>query len=281
MQLRSRGSVLDLSVPRIMGVLNITPDSFYEGSRYATVDMALRRAQEMVEAGVAIIDVGGESTRPGSSTEFSEQQELERVLPVIEGIRRYFDVWISVDTSRPQVIREVTAAGVHLINDIRALQVPGALEAVAESDLPVCLMHMQKQPDNMQEAPHYDDVVAEVKQFLQAQIDRCMAAGISRERLVLDPGFGFGKTLTHNCQLLGNLHSFHKFNLPLLVGMSRKTMVGQILNLPPEKRLTGSLACAVIAAMQGMHILRVHDVTETIEAVRIVEAVHNSLNQDT
>ncbi|UHM92840.1 dihydropteroate synthase [Rahnella victoriana] len=271
MHLTAREFTLDLTFPQVMGILNVTPDSFSDGGRHNTLDLALRHAQAMVDAGATILDIGGESTRPGAA-EVSEDEELARVVPVVEAIARRFDVWISVDTSKASVIREAANAGMHLINDIRSLQEPGALQAAAETGLPVCLMHMQGDPKTMQQSPHYDNVVAQVDQYFVEQIARCVNAGIPKNKLLLDPGFGFGKNLEHNYQLLARLAEFHHFGLPLLVGMSRKSMVGQLLHVSPEKRVTGSVACAVIAAMQGAQIVRVHDVKETGEAMRIVEA---------
>jgi dihydropteroate synthase len=271
MHLTARESILDLTFPQVMGILNVTPDSFSDGGRHNTLDLALRHAQAMIDAGATILDIGGESTRPGAA-EVSEEEELARVVPVVEAIARRFDVWISVDTSKASVIREAASAGMHLINDIRSLQEPGALQAAAETGLPVCLMHMQGDPKTMQHAPRYDNVVAQVDQYFVEQIARCVNAGIPKSKLLLDPGFGFGKNLEHNYQLLARLAEFHHFGLPLLVGMSRKSMVGQLLHVSPEKRVTGSIACAVIAAMQGAQIVRVHDVKETVEAMRIVEA---------
>jgi len=254
-----------------MGILNVTPDSFSDGGRHNDLVQALTHANAMINAGATIIDIGGESTRPGAD-EVSVEQELERVIPVVEAISQRFEVWISVDTSKPEVIREAAKAGAHLINDIRSLQEPGALEAAAATGLPVCLMHMQGEPKTMQQSPQYGDFLKDVETFFIEQIARCEAAGIKKTQLLLDPGFGFGKNLSHNCQLLAHLADFHRFGLPLLVGMSRKSMIGQLLNVGPSQRLTGSLACAVIAAMQGAHILRVHDVKETVEAMRVVEA---------
>jgi dihydropteroate synthase len=271
MHLTARESTLDLTFPQVMGILNVTPDSFSDGGRHNTLDLALRHAQAMVDAGATILDIGGESTRPGAA-EVSEEEELARVVPVVEAIAQRFDVWISVDTSKAPVIREAANAGMHMINDIRSLQEPGALQAAAETGLPVCLMHMQGDPKTMQHAPHYDNVVSQVDQYFVDQIARCVNAGIPKNKLLLDPGFGFGKNLEHNYQLLARLAEFHHFALPLLVGMSRKSMVGQLLHVSPEKRVTGSVACAVIAAMQGAQIVRVHDVKETVEAMRIVEA---------
>ena len=271
MQLVARDSTLDLSCPHIMGILNVTPDSFSDGGKHNKLDAALLHVQEMVNAGATLIDIGGESTRPGA-TEVSTEEELDRVVPVVEAIAKRFDVWISVDTSKPEVMTASAQAGAHLINDIRALQEPGALEAAAATGLPVCLMHMQGMPKTMQHKPHYDDLMQDIGNFLQQQIDRCMNANIPKSKLLLDPGFGFGKNLAHNYALLARLSELHRFELPLLVGMSRKSMIGQILNVPPAQRVHGSIACAVIAAMQGAQIIRVHDVKETADAMRIVEA---------
>lgn len=275
MKLYARDSVLDLSHPHVMGILNVTPDSFSDGGKHNELIQALTHANEMINAGATIIDVGGESTRPGA-TEVSVQQELDRVMPVVEAIAQRFEVWISVDTSKPDVIRESARAGAHIINDIRSLQEPGALAAAAETGLPVCLMHMQGEPKTMQQAPQYQNILQDVDTFFVEHIARCEAAGIKKSQLLLDPGFGFGKNLSHNYQLLAHLADYNHFGLPLLVGMSRKSMVGQLLNVGPSQRLTGSLACAVIAAMQGAHILRVHDVKETVEAMRVVEATQSA-----
>ncbi|WP_145508482.1 dihydropteroate synthase [Yersinia alsatica] len=271
MKLIARDRVLDLTHPQVMGILNVTPDSFSDGGHHNNLDKALQHAQLMLSAGATLIDIGGESTRPGAA-EVSEQEELDRVVPVVEALAKRFDVWLSVDTSKAAVITESAGVGAHLINDIRSLQEPGALEAAAKTGLPVCLMHMQGQPQSMQQSPHYDDLMADVNQFFEHHIERCVAAGIAKSKLLLDPGFGFGKNLAHNYQLLAHLAELHHFGLPLLVGMSRKSMVGQMLNVPPQQRVIGSVACAVIAAMQGAQIVRVHDVKETVEAMRIVEA---------
>ncbi len=271
MKLYAHGSTLDLSHPHVMGILNVTPDSFSDGGKHNQLIDAVKHANAMINAGATIIDVGGESTRPGAS-EVSVDEELSRVIPVVEAVAQRFEVWVSVDTSKPEVIRESARAGAHIINDIRSLTEPGALDAAAQTGLPVCLMHMQGEPRTMQNAPHYDDVFASVNRYFVEQIARCEAAGIAKENLLLDPGFGFGKNLHHNYQLLARLSEFHHFELPLLVGMSRKSMVGQLLNVGPAERLSGSLACAVIAAMQGANIIRVHDVKETVEAMRVVEA---------
>ncbi|MRT49445.1 dihydropteroate synthase [Raoultella sp. RIT712] len=271
MKLAAQGSILDLSHPHVMGILNVTPDSFSDGGTHNSLVEAVKHANLMINAGATIIDIGGESTRPGA-LDVSVEEELARVIPVVEAIAQRFEVWISVDTSKPEVIRESARAGAHIINDIRSLTEPGALEAAAQTGLPVCLMHMQGQPKTMQEAPKYDDVFADVVHFFTEHIVRCEQAGIAKEKLLLDPGFGFGKNLSHNYELLARLGEFHHFGLPLLVGMSRKSMVGQLLNVGPTERLSGSLACAVIAAMQGAQIIRVHDVKETVKALRVVEA---------
>ncbi|MFR6752517.1 dihydropteroate synthase [Klebsiella pasteurii] len=271
MKLVAQGSTLDLSHPHVMGILNVTPDSFSDGGTHNTLVEAVKHANLMINAGATIIDIGGESTRPGAA-DVSVEEELARVIPTVEAIAQRFEVWISVDTSKPEVIRESARVGAHIINDIRSLTEPGALEAAAETGLPVCLMHMQGQPKTMQDAPKYADVFADVGRFFVEHIVRCERAGIAKDKLLLDPGFGFGKNLSHNYELLARLGEFHHFGLPLLVGMSRKSMVGQLLNVGPTERLSGSLACAVIAAMQGAQIIRVHDVKETVEALRVVEA---------
>jgi dihydropteroate synthase len=261
---------LDLSHPVVMAILNVTPDSFSDGGLYKTIDDAIARAQEMIAAGVAIIDIGGESTRPGA-TEVALQDELQRTIPVIKAIRAISDVWISIDTSKAEVMRQAVAAGADIINDVRALTEPGALQAAAECQVPVCLMHMQGQPDTMQLNPSYDRVVDDVSQFLQRRVAACEQAGIPRERLVLDPGFGFGKTLDDNYQLLNQLERFHQLGLPLLVGLSRKSMIFNLLEKTPAESLAGSIACATIAAQKGAQIIRVHDFNQTVDALKIVQ----------
>lgn len=269
---------LDLSRPRVMGILNVTPDSFSDGGRHAGVEAALAHARRMVAEGADLVDVGGESTRPGAAP-VSVQQELDRVVPVVERIAREIDTCISVDTSTPEVIQAVAAAGAHLLNDVRALARPGALAAAASSGLPVCLMHMRGEPDSMQQAPHYEDVVAEVMAFLRARMDACLAAGIAADRLLVDPGFGFGKNLAHNLALLARLQAFAALDAPLLVGLSRKSMIGAVLGdaagvpRPVDGRLHGSLAAAVVAAMKGAAIIRVHDVAATADALALVAAL--------
>lgn len=276
MQLDCAGKVLDLSTPRVMGILNLTPDSFSDGGRFNRFDAALRHAEEMVAEGADIIDVGGESTRPGAAA-VSTAEELDRVIPVIEKLASCVPVPISVDTSKPEVMREAVKAGAGLINDVQALQAEGALKAAAGTGAPVCLMHMQGDPRTMQIEPRYRDVVAEVRAFLLDRAALCVAAGIPREKLLLDPGFGFGKTLAHNLKLLRELSVLTAIGLPVLVGLSRKSMIGRLLGgdspAPVEKRLYGSIAAAVIAARSGARILRVHDVKPTVEAMRIVSAI--------
>ena len=272
MKLTARGQTLSLATPQVMGILNVTPDSFSDGGTHNTPVQALAHARRMILEGAVIIDIGGESTRPGAA-EVNPEQEAERVIPVVEAIARESDVWISVDTSKALVIREAAKAGAHIINDIRSLTEPGALQAAAISGLPVCVMHMQGEPRTMQQAPHYQNVVHDVYAYLDAQVARCMAAGIEKNHIILDPGFGFGKTLAHNYQLLDKLDEFHKLGLPVLAGMSRKSMIGQLMDLPPDERVAGSVACAVIAAMKGAHIIRVHDVKETVQAMKVVEAI--------
>lgn len=254
--------------PQIMGILNVTPDSFSDGGAYDTVDRALSQALAMVEQGADIIDIGGESTRPGAKSVTAEQ-ELQRVIPVIEAIRQESDIPISVDTSKPEVMEAAVDAGANLINDVRALQEKGALEMAATLNVPVSLMHMQGQPRTMQGDPHYDDVVEDVIGFLRGRIADCELAGIPRSRLLVDPGFGFGKRLDHNLQLLKELGRFSALGAPLLVGISRKSMVGALLgDLPVEERLFGSVGAAVVAVERGADIVRVHDVRETREALQ-------------
>lgn len=266
------GRALDLSGPRVMGILNITPDSFSDGGRYVDRCAALRRAREMVSEGAAVIDVGGESTRPGSR-EVSEGEELDRVIPIIEAIAAELPVPISVDTSKPGVMREAVRSGAGLINDVHALRRPGALEAAAALGVPVCLMHMQGEPRTMQAAPVYRDVVGEVRDFLAARADACIAAGIPRQRLLLDPGFGFGKTLDHNLRLLKHLEAIVDLGWPVLVGLSRKSMIGALLDASTGERLHGGVGAAVVALCRGARLVRTHDVKETWEAVRVAAAV--------
>ena len=264
---------LDLSAPRVMGILNVTPDSFSDGGRFTVLDNALRHAEQMLNEGAALVDVGGESTRPGAAP-VSEAEELERVVPVIEAIVQRLDVAVSVDTSNAEVIRASAQAGAHLVNDVRALTRPGALAAAAASGLPVCLMHMNGEPQVMQAAPHYDRPIEDaVVEYLAQRIAACEAAGIGREKLLLDPGFGFGKTFEHNFRLLNRLERLHELELPLLTGLSRKRMIGEATgNSVADERIAGSVSGAVICALKGAKILRVHDVKQTTEALRVVIA---------
>jgi dihydropteroate synthase len=263
---------LDLAHPQVMGILNVTPDSFSDGGRFGRRDAALRHAEAMVDAGASLIDVGGESTRPGARA-VSPAEELERVAPIIEAIAAELDVIVSVDTSTPAVMREAARLGVGLINDVRSLQRDGALGAAADSGLPVCLMHMRGEPTTMQQNPQYPDVLVEVRDFLGERMAACVAAGIALERLILDPGFGFAKTQEHNLRLFKHLESLHELGRPLLVGVSRKSMIGRALGREVDERLYGSLALAALAITKGAHILRVHDVPETVDVVRMLAAV--------
>ena len=272
MEIDCNGRPLDLSHPRVMGILNVTPDSFSDGGRFLALEAALDQARAMAAAGAAVIDVGGESTRPGAAP-VSEAEELERVIPVIEVLHREIDLPISVDTSKPAVMREAVRAGAGLINDVNALRAPGALETAAEAGVPVCLMHMQGEPRTMQQNPSYRDVVAEVRDFLSERIAACEAAGIPAERLLVDPGFGFGKTLDHNLTLLRRLQELTSLGRPLLVGLSRKSMLGTLTGRPVEQRQAASVAAAVLAAERGAAIIRVHDVAETVDALAVTRAV--------
>ncbi len=276
MILQANQKTLSLDTPQVMGIVNVTPDSFSDGGKFNSVDAALEQVEAMIASGVTIVDIGGESTRPGAP-DVELQEELERVIPVIQAIRERFDVWISVDTSKAEVMRQAVAAGADIINDVRALQEPGALEVAAEAGVPICLMHMQGQPRTMQANPTYEDLLTDVAQFLQERISACEAVGITREQLILDPGFGFGKTLEHNYHLLAHLDKFHQFGLPVLAGMSRKSMIFKLLDKAPADCLVGSLACATLAAVKGAQIIRVHDAAETVEAMKIVQMMQSNL----
>ncbi|MEZ8740044.1 dihydropteroate synthase [Photobacterium swingsii] len=278
MILTNKDKTLDLSYSHAMGILNVTPDSFSDGGRFNQFDNALRHVERMLAAGVSIIDIGGESTRPGAA-DVSLTEELDRVIPVIEAIHQRFDCWVSIDTSKAQVMTAAVNAGADLINDVRALQEPGALAAAAAANVPVCLMHMQGQPRTMQHQPSYENLLTDVSRFLAERIQACEQAGIAKEQLLLDPGYGFGKTIEHNYQLLAHLEQFHQFGLPLLVGMSRKSMVFKLLDKKPAECVAGSLACAAIAAMKGAQIIRVHDVEETVDVLKVCQMTKMQMNQ--
>ena len=268
MILDCKGKSLDLTHPQIMGILNVTPDSFSDGGQFFGEDVALKQAKQMVADGATIVDVGGESTRPGATT-VSVEREIERVIPVIEAIESEIDVVISIDTSKPEVMRAAIAAGAGLINDVQALRVNGALDAAFELEVPVCLMHAQGTPKTMQERPHYEDVVAEVTSFLLERVEICEAHGIKRDKLIVDPGFGFGKRARHNLRLMKYLERIVHLDLPVLVGISRKSIIGELLKVPMEERLAGSLAMASLAVWKGAKLIRTHDVKETAQAVNL------------
>jgi len=258
---------------RVMGVINTTPDSFSDGGLYDTTEKAFRHAQQLIADGADMLDVGGESTRPGSRNADLDE-ELERTVPLIKAVREVSDIPISIDTSKPEVMRQAIGAGATLINSIWALRQENSLEVAAELGVPVCLMHMQGTPETMQKIPSYNDVVSEVMDFLQQRIDAATKAGIRQENIIVDPGFGFGKTLRHNLLLLKSLAKFKSLGVPLLVGLSRKSMIGTILDKPVDQRLYGSISTAVIAAMLGADIIRVHDVPQTIDAIAVVNALN-------
>ncbi|MBP8185415.1 MAG: dihydropteroate synthase [Pseudomonas sp.] len=264
--------ILDLTRPQVMGILNVTPDSFSDGGRFHLRDAALRHAEAMVAAGASLIDVGGESTRPGALP-VSAEQELQRVAPIVEAIAAELDVIISVDSSTPAVMLEAARLGAGLLNDVRALRRDGALAAAAATGLPVCLMHMQGEPGNMQQNPLYENLIAEVCEFFTQRLAACVAAGIEADRLILDPGFGFAKNLQHNLSLFKHLPALQVFARPLLVGVSRKSMIGQALSREVDQRLAGGLALAALAVVKGAKILRVHDVPETVDVLRMIAAV--------
>lgn len=266
---------LDVTRPRVMGIVNVTPDSFSDGGRYAAADRAIAHGLELVSQGADILDVGGESTRPGA-VPVSLEEELRRVLPVVEALAAQSGVPVSVDTYKPEVMRAALAAGASMINDVYALRQPGAVEAVASSHAAVCLMHMRGTPQTMQDDPQYHDVVAEVQEFLAARLAACEAAGISRDRIVVDPGFGFGKRSVHNLALLRDLGALQALGCPVLVGLSRKSVLGQVTGNAVDARLHASLAAAVLAAAKGARILRVHDVGATVDALKIFNAVEFS-----
>ncbi len=263
---------LQFDVPAVMGILNVTPDSFSDGGRFVGRDAALEQAAAMARDGAAIIDVGGESTRPGAA-DVSEQQELDRVIPVVEAVVASVDVPVSIDTSKPAVMRAAVAAGAAMINDIRSLREAGALQTAVELGVPVCLMHMQGQPRTMQEQPAYADVVTEVTGFLAERVRACVAAGLAEDRIIVDPGFGFGKAPRHNIELLANLRQLRSVGRPILVGLSRKSTLGELTGRDVGERMPASIAAAVLAVVQGAQIVRVHDVRETVDALRVAAAV--------
>lgn len=266
---------MSLECPAVMGILNVTPDSFSDGGKFNKPTAALVQAEQMAADGAAIIDIGGESTRPGAQ-DVGEQEEIDRVVPVIEALRAVVDQPISIDTSKPAVMRAAVAAGAAMINDVRALRVAGALEAAAELQKPVCLMHMLGQPRTMQQDPQYDDVVAEVAEFLRQRVADCVQAGLGEELLVIDPGFGFGKTPENNVELLANLRQLQTIRLPVLIGVSRKSTLGVVTGREVDERLPASLAAAVMAVERGAQIVRAHDVAETVDALRVARATLES-----
>jgi dihydropteroate synthase len=271
MHLQCGRHLLDLDAPVVMGILNVTPDSFSDGGRFLELNAALEQAGRLADEGAAMIDVGGESTRPGAAP-VSVDEELRRVIPVVDRLASALAIPVSVDTRTPAVMKESIAAGASMINDVMALRAPGALEAVAASGAAVCLMHMQGEPRTMQDEPRYADVVGEVRDFLGKRVAACVAAGIARSRLVIDPGFGFGKSLEHNLELLRGLPAFAAAGLPVLAGLSRKRMIDALTGREEGDRLAGSVALAVMAVMNGARIVRAHDVRETVDALRIVAA---------
>lgn len=263
---------LDLRCPAVMGILNATPDSFSDGGKFATLDAALRQVENMAAAGASIIDIGGESTRPGAGA-VSEQEEIDRVAPLVEAAVGLVDVPVSIDTSKPGVMRAAVAAGAAMINDVRALREEGALKAAADLQRPVCLMHMLGQPRDMQANPQYDDVVAEITLFLRDRMTECLQAGLAEDMLLVDPGFGFGKTAADNVELLANLRQLQVLGRPVVVGISRKSTLGVITGRELGERMPASVAAAVLAVERGAQIVRVHDVAETVDALRVVQAV--------
>ncbi|QLB12836.1 dihydropteroate synthase [Bisgaardia hudsonensis] len=275
MKLYANGKSLDLTTPHIMGILNFTPDSFSDSGKFFQLDKALMQVEKMLQEGATIIDVGGESTRP-MADEITLEQELERVVPLVEAVRTRFDCWISVDTSKAKVMEESAKVGMDMINDIRALREPNALETATNLDLPVCLMHMQGQPRTMQQDPVYENVVTDVLKFLENRTALCLNTGIRKENIIWDPGFGFGKTLHHNYELLKNFNIFCEKGYPVLAGLSRKSMIGLVLDKSVEHRVVGSVAGALLSIVNGARIVRVHDVAETADALKIWLATSNA-----
>ena len=273
----SRNRILDLNKPIIMGIVNVTPDSFSDGGNYNSVEDAFKQAMRLIEEGAGILDIGGESTRPGAP-DVALQEELLRVIPVIKRIREASDCVISIDTSKAAVMEAAIEAGADIINDVRALQEPGALEVAAKySDVPVCLMHMQGQPRTMQTNPTYENLISDINQFFEERVLTCSKAGINQNRIILDPGFGFGKTLSHNFEILEKFNAFSTLGLPLLAGLSRKSMFGQLLNRETSERVAASLAGALLCAQKGAHIIRVHDVKETADVIGVWQAARNGV----
>ena len=272
MHLKLANHTMSFDRPRVMGVINVTPDSFSDGGQYMLPDQAMQRAEIMVSEGADIVDVGGESTRPGS-IEVGVQEELDRVIPVIERISASLDVMVSADTSKPEVMRAAVGAGASLINDIFALRRDGALETMAGLDAGICLMHMQGTPQIMQDAPQYEALPGDIIDFLRQRVAACVAAGVDRNRVLVDPGFGFGKTCEHNLQILEKLAELRVLELPILVGLSRKKLLGDLTGRPTDSRMPAGIAAAVIAVERGASIVRTHDVGPTIDALRVVQAV--------
>jgi dihydropteroate synthase len=261
-----------LNKVKVMGILNVTPDSFSDGGQFTCFDGALKQAENMIENGVDIIDIGGESTRPGAA-EVKVKEEIVRVIPLLKAIKSRFNINVSIDTSKAEVMSEAIIYGADMINDVRALQNKGCVEAVAQSDIAICLMHMQGMPRTMQENPQYTDIINDILQFFKQRIQCCEQHGINKQRLILDPGFGFGKTLEHNYEVLAKFSQFKSLGLPVLAGISRKSMIGNLLNREVDKRLAGSLTAAIFSVQQGAEIIRVHDVQESVDAINILKAV--------
>ena len=264
--------LMPLTQVKVMGILNVTPDSFSDGGKFSHINNALQQVEFMVESGVDIIDIGGESTRPGAAY-VTEKDEVSRVIPLLKAVKARFDICVSIDTSKADVMSEAITHGVDMINDVRALQNKGCIDIIAQSHILVCLMHMQGMPRTMQKKPHYTHIINDLLSFFEQRISCCQQAGITQDRLILDPGFGFGKTLEHNYQMLAQFSLFKKLNLPLLSGTSRKSMLGDLLNRDVEQRLAGSLITAMLAVQQGANIIRVHDVAETVDAMKILSTV--------
>lgn len=262
---------LSLESPQVMGILNVTPDSFSDGGKFNSLESSIDQAHKMISDGASILDIGGESTRPGAKA-VSLQEELDRVVPVMEALATRFDVVLSIDTSKAKVMTEAVAAGADLINDVCALREEGALEAASSTNAAVCLMHMQGQPRSMQQSPRYEDVIQDILRFLEERVSQCTDAGIEKSRIIVDPGFGFGKTLDHNCEILAQLDAFGALDLPVLAGISRKSMFGALLGLEVHERLVPSVVSGVIAAQKGAKIIRVHDVKETVDALTLLKA---------